>query len=417
MTAEAEGHEGDGGHSAETLPAASRTEIRGEARRILDAAWRTPGDGTGFCVPNPTTYPWQWLWDSCFHAVVWAHLGDERGLLEVRSALGAQDADGFVPHLRYAGGESPHAGLWGRADTSSITQPPMFGHAIGVLAEAGVDLPDEVLERATAGLRFLLERRKRSPGGLIEVCHPWESGCDDSPRWDSVLGGAWTPTRWHAAKGDLVASIERSPTGAPLANPAFAVASVGFNALVAWNARELVDVTGDRALAVAADEVVDALAVAWDAELATWIDDGPTRTGSGRVRTLDALLPALVLGTRDVAALLVDDGAYGAQCGPCGVHRAEPAFDPARYWRGPAWPQLTYLLWAAVSSDRSAAATAASPSSVEAVGEAVGSSLVRSMVTGTLRSRFAEYWEPDSGAALGAVPQSWTALSCVMVES
>ncbi len=59
------------------------------------------GRGGGFCVPNQATYPWQWLWDSCFHAVVWAHLGDERAGLELASALSAQDADGFVPHLRY----------------------------------------------------------------------------------------------------------------------------------------------------------------------------------------------------------------------------------------------------------------------------------------------------------------------------
>ncbi len=333
--------------------------------------------------------------------MVWAHLGDERAVVELRSALSSQDRDGFVPHLRYAGAESPHGSLWGRSATSSITQPPMYGHAVAALARRGVDVPPDVVDAATRGLRFLLGRRRRSPSGLVELCHPWESGCDDSPRWDGVLADAWTPARWFAAKGALVDSIERSATGAPIANDAFRVGGVGFSALIAWNARELVEVTGDAALTAAADGLVEALSARWDESLCTWVDDGPTADGSGRVRTLDALLPLLVLPRDDAFAALVDPTAFGATCGPCGVHRAEPAFDPRRYWRGPAWPQLTYLLWLAASSASSS----------------VRDGLVRSMVTGVRRSSFSEYWEPDTGAALGAVPQSWTALSCIMVES
>ena len=48
--------------------------ILSRARAVLEAHWTAHG----YCVPNPTTYPWQWLWDSCFHAVAWAALGDER---------------------------------------------------------------------------------------------------------------------------------------------------------------------------------------------------------------------------------------------------------------------------------------------------------------------------------------------------
>ncbi len=402
MTAKAERDEGDGGHGDETLAAPSAGELRAQAQRILTAAWRSQPDGTGFCVPNPPTYPWQWLWDSCFHAVVWTYLGDDRGLLEVRSALADQDADGFVPHLRYGADSSVHAELWGRLATSSITQPPMYGHALAVMHRAGLDLPGELLDRAGRGLRFLLDARRRSDAGLVELCHPWESGCDDSPRWDDVLDGPWTEAAWYAAKGDLVGTIERSPGGAPLMNPSFRVGSVGFTALVAWNALELATVTDDAALRAAAQVLRDAVAARWDDDLRTWVDDGPTADGSGRVRTLDALLPLLVTPRPEAFAQLVDPAALGAPCGPRGVHLEEPTFEPRRYWRGPAWPQLTYLLWLAASSDWDTA---------------VRSSLVRSMVNGSVRSGFAEYWEPESGAPLGAAPQSWTALSCVMVES
>jgi hypothetical protein len=401
VTPEAERDEGDGRHGDASVPTAPTGELDEAARRILEDAWRIDPVAGGFCVPNAATYPWQWLWDSCFHAVVWSHLGDERAELELRAALSAQDADGFVPHLRYVHGANPHADLWGHPTASSITQPPMYGHAIAVLHRAGHRPADDLVERASEGLRFLLAHRRRTAGGLVELCHPWESGCDDSPRWDDAVGEGWSPDAWFEAKGALLAGIERSASGAPLANPAFAVGSVGFSALVAWNALELVEVTGEDDLRTWAVELVGAVDARWDGALLTWVDDGPTASGSGRVRTIDALLPQLVAPRGEAFTQVTDAAAFGGRFGPAGVHRDEPTFAPTTYWRGPAWPQLSYLLWVASRrSGHSATATA----------------LQASLVGGALASAFSEYWEPDSGAPLGAAPQSWTALACVVAS-
>ncbi len=397
MTPESEGHERDGGHGG-TLP--TLDELTADARRILDAAWRDDEAG-GFCVPNPTTYPWQWLWDSCFHAVVWAHLGDERAHRELRSVLSAQDDDGFVPHLRYGRASSPHTSLWGRTGASSITQPPMYGHAAAALARVGLEPDAEVLEQAARGLRFLLERRRRTTGGLVQLCHPWESGCDDSPRWDDVIPGARTPAAWFEMKGSLVGSIERSAGGAPLHNPRFAIGSAGFSALVAWNALELAGVIDDDDLRRRARELAEAVDARWDADLVTWVDDGPTSDGSGRIRTLDALLPLLVCPRAEAVSALADPAAFGAACGPRGVHVAEPTHEATTYWRGPAWPQLTYLLWLATSSVYARTAAA---------------SLSRSMRSGVSASGFAEYWVADTGRALGAAPQTWSTLAVVLAD-
>src|SRR3546814_16969946 len=123
MTAEAKRDEGDGRHGQRSVPAAAAPSIDARARQILEDAWRTDGPG-GFCVPHATTYPWQWLWDSCFPAVVWCHLGDERAVVELETALSAQDADGFVPPLRYVPEPSPHQAFWAWPATPSILQPP-----------------------------------------------------------------------------------------------------------------------------------------------------------------------------------------------------------------------------------------------------------------------------------------------------
>jgi len=142
----------------------------------------------------------------------------------------------------------------------------------------------------------------------------------------------------------------------------------------------------------------------WRAEVAIWSDvvhAGPPGAAAA-VRTLDGLLPVLVSGDdRAVGTALdraLDAKAYGGRYGPAGVHRDEPAFDAETYWRGPAWPQLTYLLWWAARRRGHPAAAA----------------LRDRLRAGAVRSGFAEYWDPDTGAALGASPQSWTALAAVV---
>ena len=354
-------------------------DLADACRRVLEAGW----DPAGYTKPSPERYPWQWLWDSCFHALVWARLGDERCVVELARLLSFMDADGFVPHVIYAPHESPHASFWGRVDTSSITQPPMHGHALAELVRAGVHVPDVLLERSAAALGFLLRVRRRHPSGLVRLCHPWESGADDSPRWDR-----WYGDDRFAAKGALLEALVCTAGGAPIDNPAFDVASASFNALVAFNARELASVGPD----IDVDDIVDALE--WDPPARTWPD-----AGGSAVRTLDALLPALVSPLDEVFDDLVAPSAYGARCGPTGVHRDEPSFNPTSYWRGSSWPQLSYLLWVA--------ATRAGRDDVAAV-------LGRSLVEGAAQSGFAEHWNPDDAAPLGAVPQSWATLALLV---
>jgi hypothetical protein len=373
------------------------TELRRRVQTMLEAHWVPEG----CAAPNDRVYPWQWLWDSCFHSLIWAALGDdERALRELTTALATQDASGFVPHMNYVRDPAFHAGFWGRRGTSSITQPPMYGHVVAELGRRGVSVPDEVVDRARRGLEFLLHRRRRHPSGLVLLAHPWETGCDDSPRWDDVSGAdAFDLSAWYVRKGELVASIEHDAAGAPIANRALTIASAGFNALVAFNARELgMDVT-DADVA----ELVDALDARWDAGLATWVDAGETEQGSGRARTVDGLLGTLV--STDAAKLdaafgaMVDPTAHGAMYGPTGVHRAEPTFAPSVYWRGPTWPQLSYLLWVAAG---------------RAGRTDIAATIATATVGGADRSGLAEYWHPDTAEGLGAIPQSWTGLAILM---
>jgi hypothetical protein len=397
----------------DTLPTGDPLTER--ARQVLRANWRPEG----YTVPNATVYPHQWLWDSCFHAVAWAALGEpDRARRELAAVFDAQGADGFVPHVRYWTVPDQHRQLWGRAGASTVTQPPMYGHALAELARRGVDVADEVVDRAWAGLTHLLTRRPR-PGGGVGLVHPWESGCDHSPRWDAWCPGGFDEGRWFDVKGRLVDVTVRTREGTPVHNPAFTVASAGFDALVVFNCWELHAVRPEPAVEVLADEVAESLVDRWDASRRTWVDvvdadDERARpfvagdaerftTTSGGVRTLDALLGVLVDPRHEVAdavfAELRDPAAHGAPFGPTGVHRDEPSFEAGRYWRGAAWPQLTYLLWVAA----------------RARGRVDDADwLAGRLRLGAVASGFAEYWHPDDGTGRGAAPQSWTALAAVV---
>lgn len=370
----------------------------------MDQAWTS----AGYTAPNPTAYPWMWLWDSCFHSLIWLALDDgERALVELSSVLSAIDGAGFVPHMGYQLDPARPVELWGRRQTSSITQPPMYGHAIAELTRSGVDVPEELSDRARRGLEFLLQRRARDRGsGLVEVVHPWETGCDDSPRWDDLAGpGPFEVERWRRRKNDLLRDVARGPGGEPLSNPRCGVAPCGFNALVAFNAVELASVTSDRGMAAAAGEVAEALDQRFDPQLGTWVDAGADSGGSGRIRTADGLLPLLVSRSasarRQVVDELADPEAYCASYGLRGVHVQEPSYDPTAYWRGPVWPQLSYLLWLAVGrgTDEDSAAAA----------------LIAERTTkGAGSSGLAEYWDGETGTGLGAIPQSWTGLALLL---
>ncbi|MFG1621954.1 hypothetical protein [Kribbella sp. NPDC049227] len=372
-----------------------------QVRRLLESHW---DDARGYCVPNPTTYPHLWLWDSCFHAIIWAYLGDDRARRELDATLAGQLPSGLVPHMRY-GGRRPDSWLGPLENTSSLTQPPMFGHAANVLARQGFQPSKETLDRARHGLDWLW-RTRRTDDGLIYVVHPWEAGNDHSPRWDDHGAPGRTPDNYSrpartAWNKERVRDITFGDDGSAQWSSTFVVCPAAFNAYVAFNLAELADLLGDQELADRAtllSETIDNLL--WDEEEQLWADLPIVGGGaSARVPTSDGVMPALVTrdGAKALASLrqLDDPDRFGAPYGPANVARTHPSYDPRTYWRGPAWPPLNYLFW--LAAQRWELNGAAHTLATRAIG-------------GALHSGWAEYWNPENGTGLGAAPQTWTGL-------
>ena len=99
-----------------------------QARAVLRQNLVVTADGHRYIRPAPMTYEQQWLWDSCFHAIVNTHFDPALAQDEIEALLAHQltsgpDA-GMVPHMTYWDGLGMP--LWGHEDRSTITQPPVI---------------------------------------------------------------------------------------------------------------------------------------------------------------------------------------------------------------------------------------------------------------------------------------------------
>ena len=61
---------------------------------------RRRAQGHTFTVPAGGMYPNQWLWDSCFHAIILSHLEPDMAKAELRALFARQLPSGMVPHMR-----------------------------------------------------------------------------------------------------------------------------------------------------------------------------------------------------------------------------------------------------------------------------------------------------------------------------
>jgi len=75
-----------------------------EARRVLGAnrqsgvsAW--DGRKYNFVCPSSSSYPFQWFWDSSFHAIALLCVDPEAAKQEIRCLLQGAQPDGFIPHM------------------------------------------------------------------------------------------------------------------------------------------------------------------------------------------------------------------------------------------------------------------------------------------------------------------------------
>ena len=204
-------------------------------------------NGHRYTLPSSNAYPYQWLWDSCFHALMWRHFDIEMAKDELRSLTVRQWENGMIPHMHYW---KPHPTVmrvdWGHDGTSALTQPPLLAIAAWRIYQTDGDkeLLRELYPAITRFHEYLLTRRL--PGrGLIGIINPDESGEDNSPRFDNALDlPPQHPVKRHSKKRFALFKdhIDCGYDAADCTSKHFWSEDVPFNSYFIWNCEVLADI-------------------------------------------------------------------------------------------------------------------------------------------------------------------------------
>ena len=414
-----------------------------QAMAVLDANWM--GHATR---ASARLYPHQWSWDSACIAIGYAGWDQDRAKAELRWIFAGQWENGLLPHIRFAEGARyfPGPDFWqahlapgapAEPKTSGIVQPPVHATAAWQVYRHAPDAEDakaflrELMPKLVAWHEYLYRERTRGEDGLVEIWHPWESGTDNSPRWDEALArispAADAIPDYQRVDVEVVDASQR-PTDAEYDryaylvklfrdldyDPArirdvcpFAVQDVLFNALLVQSNRDLAEIARtlgeDPAPYEAwAERTARGLeSRLWDDDEAAYLDYDVRVERHVRVRTGAAFAPLYAGVPTAERAARMRERLWAGAVAVDGVGRAVPSvptddvhFDPGRYWRGPVWPMINWVIHAGLTR----------------YGFRDEASQIRSGLLELVRREgFWEHYNPITGRGEGTEHISWTA--------
>jgi len=367
--------------------------LQQEAKRILASNWRD-----GFTIPTAKLYPFQWNWDSGFVATGFALYDVDKAIEELQSLFSGQWENGLLPHIIFhSETEStyfPNWDFWGthvntgaskKPKTSGITQPPVHGFVLECILNLHKD--DEtvrnfaraIFPKIVAYHKFLYKYRDPKKEGLFFIFHPWESGRDNSPIWDEslnriVIDKDSLPT--YERRDTKIADAAERPTsqqydryvyllqlgkkhqydGKEIAEESpFLIQDCMMNAILIQSNKALINVA--KILDLDCTEIEDWVQQGtksfqqkfWDTEAQFYLtydlraEKRIKHKDIGGFIPLFAELPEATQAQHlfDYLQTIKSRGFY--LCPSFDID--SPLFDSKRYWRGPIWPHMNWMLY------------------------------------------------------------------------
>jgi hypothetical protein len=385
-------------------------DVATAARALLERNWREGeyrGRRYAFSVPSPRSYPWQWYWDSCFHAIVRRRFDRAGARAELETLLAAMELDGFIGHTILWGRpldpqRAIRYNIASRADLMTRTiQPPLLAWA---WAWAVGDPRAE--PRIATHHAWLRGHRDLAGDGLLWLLQPDESGLDAAPKFDHVWGRL---AQGRALFPLLVARNRRRGFDARRAAAAGRPVVCEVMTNVAWALSEqalgrpsptpaLLERLYDPRRGRFADDVRNAVRptpparrpLTWDTLAPLALPDLPDAIAQ---RLVDEVLraPRFADGV-PLPSVALDDPAHTSRETWWGRHR---------HWRGPSWVNSAWLVSLGLrrlgldeEADR----------------------MARRLVRVVAREGFREYYEARLGYGMGAHDFGWSTLLWEMVD-
>lgn len=433
-------------------PIADLDELRSRARAVL-----AQNDTGTMVTAAPNLYPHMWSWDTAFVATGLSTVSVPRAFAELEHLLAAQWASGMIPHIVFSGeASSSAAGYFPGVDrwrtegvsppgvkSSGICQPPVHATLVRRIVERATarggedariaeDFARRTLPQWIRWHEWMRRARASDGSGLVTIYHGWESGMDNSPRFDGPY------SRVHPGDLEPFVRTDTRIVEDPSQRP-----SDDEYARYLWLVQQMADVRFDDArlpgavdfqvkdvfmsaafaaanedLAVLAERYGQSDQVGrlreWSAEFREGVD-ATVDPATGLARDRDVLtgewisLPTIagfapLLCTADPALRaaqlsLIDgpdwtDDPHLAFPLPPSTSTTSLLLRPREYWRGPVWPVMNWYFAEALRRHGDGGRYAR---------------LREASIAQLMEGHFGEYYEPFTGEPLGSHHQSWTA--------
>ena len=386
-----------------------------------------------FVCPSPTHYPFQWFWDSAFHAIALLHVDPELSKQELRCLMQGAQPDGYIAHmLLWEKSLNPR---WLLPDASirlahpfytATIQPPVVARAVERIFDATGDAAfvREMFQPIVRFMEWLERVRDQDGDGLVAIIQPDESGLDASPKYDEAMGISGDPpsetlpalrrSMQRLFRGYEKVAMERQPQIG-----LFLFEDVMMNAIYADGFRALarlaraVDLPGADGYERQYRRTLDALlSKCWDEKSGVFWDLSGEREEQVRVLTFTSLFPLILpdldpgIAGRLVNEHLLNEKEFWLPYPLPSVAASEPSFDPGwltqTTWRGPTWVNVNwYIYWGLRQHG------------FEDVAHELARRTVAMQAIGGIR----EFYDPRTGEGQGATDFGWSCLVLDMIAA
>ena len=392
---------------------------------------------SGYTLPtNNELYPAQWNWDSAFIALGYSYFNMEYAIEELEKLISGQWEDGMIPHILFHDNDEsyfPNHKTWdcgNKVPSSGITQPPIIATIIkkivdqNKLDQSQMKRMEIIIKKLKKYLDWFYNYRDTNKIGLAAIIHPWESGLDNSPIWDSPLDKVKIEENLKYERRDL--NVSRS-SNRPLKkdydgyitllnqfkknkyNPSkivndsmFNVIDIGFNSILIRATKDLVEVS--KKFNLDFTDLKNKISKSEESLIKFYKDEDQSFFSydfkNHNLIKVDAISNYFILfanlENQEINNKVIDKlKKYNSQKDYffTTVNPKDKSFEETRYWRGPVWINSNWIVYQGlINKDKSF------------------SSLIKNKTLKLLENKkFHEYYNYKTGECLGANNFSWSA--------
>ena len=392
---------------------------------------------SGYTLPtNNKLYPAQWNWDSAFISLGYSYFNIEYAIEELEKLISGQWDDGMIPHILFHDNDEsyfPNNKTWNcgnKIPSSGITQPPIIATIVKKIVDQNkfnqnqLKRGEALIKKLKRYLDWFFIYRDINKIGLASIIHPWESGLDNSPIWDSALDKVKIEDNLKYERRDLNVSrssnrpIKKDYDGYitllnqfkkenynPIKivnNSMFNVIDIGFNSILIRATKDLVEVS--KKFNLDFTDLKNKISKSEESLIKFYKDEEqsffPYDFKNHNLIKVDAISNYFILfanlQNEDINNKIINKlKEYNShrEYFFTTVNPKDKTFEETRYWRGPVWINSNWIIYQGLlDKDKNF------------------SNLIKNKTLKLLENKkFHEYYNYKTGECLGANNFSWSA--------